>query len=576
MILSAETKPLKIFIGWDSREDIAYQVAKYSIEDRASVPVEIIPLKQKLLRKEGLYTRAVDTMASTEFTFTRFLIPELMEFDGWALFIDCDFVALADVKLLFDQIDDKYAVMCAHHDYTPKETVKMDGQVQHMYPRKNWSSMMLVNCGHPSNQALTKELVNDPKIGGAYLHRFSWLKDEEVGEISHEWNWLVGWYKEPEDGSPKFLHYTEGGPWFEKYATCEYNHEWYIAQTRYLNQQLEQLYKKLNQEKVVDVDDLSLTDQKKNLLMLTLQNLIDPDEKVYSTKKEIKRLKEESMGVKVAAIAPSREDFNLSGKGHAYDPYLQDFILGSGGRIGEWDYENQDDTTLVIRGLGGKSQKALKHCLDNNRDFYAIDTGYIQPGSKKEYHRVTFNGLQNTDPLIPRDDDRLRKLNFKPGEYKTGRKILVCPPSEKVMKFYGKDLTEWMENTLAEIRAQTDRPIEIRLKPSRTDRVTNNSIYQALADDVHCLVTYNSIAATEAFLFGIPAIALAPNAASTVCNTSLSEINALNKPNYETQLALARHLSYCQFTSKELRDGTAWRILNESRQLLEFSSQQEQ
>ena len=575
MTLSVETKPLKIFIGWDSREDIAYQVAKHSIEELASVPVEIIPLKQKQLRKEGWYNRPVDTLASTEFTFTRFLIPELTNFDGWALFIDCDFVALADVKLLFDQADDRYAVMCAQHDYTPKETVKMDGQVQHIYPRKNWSSMMLINCSHPSNKKCTKELVNHETTTGAYLHRFSWLTDDEIGKISHEWNWLVGWYTEPKDGKPKFLHYTEGGPWFDKYAKCEYNHEWYIVQAKYLNQQLDYVNKKLNEEKIIEIKDLSLSDQKKNLLTLTLQNLVDPEEKVYSTKKEIKKLKEESMGVKVAAIAPSREDFNLSGKGHAYDPYLQDFILGSGGRIGEWDYENQENTTLVIRGLGGKSQKAIKHCIDNSRDFYAIDTGYIQPSTKKEYHRVTFNGLQNTGPLIPRGDDRLKKLNFRPGEYKTGKKILICPPSEKVMKFYGKDLSQWMQNTLAEIKAHTDRPVEVRLKPSRTDRVTNNSIYQALADDVYCLVTYNSIAATEAFLFGVPAIALAPNAASTVCNTSLSEINTLNKPNYDTQIALARHLSYCQFTSKELRDGTAWRILNESRELLEFSSQQE-
>ena len=93
--MSEEIKPLKIYIGWDSREDIAYQVAKHSIEKHSSVPVEIIPIKQKQLRKEGIYNRPVDALASTEFTFTRFLIPELMEFDGWALFIDCDFVAFS-------------------------------------------------------------------------------------------------------------------------------------------------------------------------------------------------------------------------------------------------------------------------------------------------------------------------------------------------------------------------------------------------------------------------------------------------------------------------------------------------
>lgn len=227
-------KKLKIFIGWDSREDIAYQVARHSIIKHSSVPVEIIPLKQKDLRKSGIYTRDVDLLASTEFTFTRFLIPELCDFDGWALFIDCDFVALDDVAKLFEQCDDRYAIMCAQHDYTPSETTKMDGQVQHLYPRKNWSSMMLMNCSHPSNKKLTKELVNDKDIDGKYLHRFSWLTDEEIGKVSHEWNWLIGWYNEPRDGTPKFLHYTEGGPWFTEYQDCEHSNEWYKAEREYL------------------------------------------------------------------------------------------------------------------------------------------------------------------------------------------------------------------------------------------------------------------------------------------------------------------------------------------------------
>lgn len=237
--MNEEIKPLKIYIGWDSREDIAYQVAKLSIENLSSVPVEVIPLRQKTLRKEELYWREVDKLASTEFTFTRFLIPELMEFDGWALFIDCDFVFLDDVKKIFDQADDQYAIMCAQHNYEPKEHTKMDGQQQHIYPRKNWSSMMLINCGHPSNKKVTKEFVNDPHKTGAYLHRFSWLKDEEIGELSHEWNWLVGWYQEPEDGNPKALHYTEGGPWFEEYRDCDYANEWYKVERQYLYNLLE-------------------------------------------------------------------------------------------------------------------------------------------------------------------------------------------------------------------------------------------------------------------------------------------------------------------------------------------------
>ena len=122
--------------------------------------------------------------------------------------------------------------MCVQHDYTPKPGIKMDGQKQTQYPRKNWSSMVLYNCGHPSNEKLSVDLVNNPNYDGKYFHRFSWLKDEEIGKLSHEWNWLVGWYKEPEDGQPSAIHYTEGGPWFKNYRNCEYGDVWkkYLAE----------------------------------------------------------------------------------------------------------------------------------------------------------------------------------------------------------------------------------------------------------------------------------------------------------------------------------------------------------
>ena len=216
---------MKVFVGYDTREDIAYQVCKHSIKSKQP-NASVRPLKQQELRDAGWYTRGIDKLASTEFTFTRFLIPELCNFKGWALFMDCDMILKTDIKELFDQADDQYAVMCVQHDYSPSATTKMDGQQQTVYPRKNWSSVMLFNCGHKSNQALTQDLVNNPDVTGAYLHRFSWLKDKEVGELSPEWNWLVGHYKEPEDGTPKLIHYTEGGPWFENYRNCEYHQDW--------------------------------------------------------------------------------------------------------------------------------------------------------------------------------------------------------------------------------------------------------------------------------------------------------------------------------------------------------------
>ena len=216
---------MKVFVGYDTREDIAWQVCKHSIISK-NKNVDVKPLKLNELREKGWYKRDADKLGSTEFTFSRFLIPELCNFNGWAVFMDCDMILTTDIKELFDQADDKYAVMCVQHDYTPKEGVKMDGQTQTLYPRKNWSSMVLWNCGHPSNKKIDMELVNDPNTTGKYLHRFSWLKDEEIGSLSHEWNWLVGWYKQPQDGNPKLIHYTEGGPWFENYRECEFADLW--------------------------------------------------------------------------------------------------------------------------------------------------------------------------------------------------------------------------------------------------------------------------------------------------------------------------------------------------------------
>lgn len=216
---------LKVFIGWDSREDIAYQVAKQSILNQTKTAVDIIPVRQKDLRDAGIYLRDHDELASTEFSLTRFLVPYMCNYSGWALFVDCDILLLEDLQQLFDLADDKYALMCVKHNYTPKQTTKMDGKKQHLYPRKNWSSVMLFNCGHPSNKKLSSGVVNSETP--QYLHRMSWLHDDEIGDLPLAWNYLVGWYNEKDDVAPKLLHYTEGGPWFSEYKNCEYSEEWY-------------------------------------------------------------------------------------------------------------------------------------------------------------------------------------------------------------------------------------------------------------------------------------------------------------------------------------------------------------
>lgn len=213
----------KVFVGYTSYQDVVYQVAKHSIE-RLSPDVECRPIVQHALRDLGIYTRPHDKNGTTEFSITRFLTPWLAGYKGWVLFCDNDVLALTDVNELFDQADDRYAVMCAKHNHTPQEGVKLDGQKQTIYPRKNWSSVVLWNCGHPKNQQITPELINE--VSPLFLHRFLWLESDEIGEFSHEWNWLVDWYKEPQDGTPKFLHYTEGGPYFKNYQDVDYADLW--------------------------------------------------------------------------------------------------------------------------------------------------------------------------------------------------------------------------------------------------------------------------------------------------------------------------------------------------------------
>jgi lipopolysaccharide biosynthesis glycosyltransferase len=568
--LNEEVKPLKIYIGWDSREDIAYQVAKLSIEKHASVPVEIVPLKQHSLRKEGLYWREIDKLASTEFTFTRFLIPELNKFQGWALFIDCDFVFLDDVKKLFDQADNKYAIMCAQHEYTPKKGVKMDGQQQTSYPRKNWSSMMLINCAHTDNQCMTKEFVNDIKKTGAYLHRFSWLNDSKIGKLSHEWNWLVGWYKEPDDGSPRALHYTEGGPWFDHYYNCEYAAEYYRVERNYLNNIIKNQYDSINdlKKEPKTVDNLTLAEHLKEPIKALTYASIDPAGKYYGYTEEhamqIIQNKFAQGKLSKAAAIDSEGGINYTSKGLKYDEYLQAFMLGCNGTLSDWDSEKNKTNPLIIRGLGGGSRKAIQHCWETGRTFYAIDTGYFgNAGSKsKIWHRITKDALQNTGPIIERPGDRLIKYKYR--KFKDGNKILLVPPSDKVMQLFGQlDPEIWVENTKTELQKYTDRPIEIRLKPNRSERISTMPLESALADNVHCLITYNSIAALEALMFGVPAIALGPNCATVLCNTKLHEIENVNKPTEDEMYALVKHLSYCQFTREEMMNGYAWNIVNE-------------
>jgi hypothetical protein len=224
--------PLRVFIGFDGREAEAYRVAEASLRKHASVPVTVTPLNVDRLAESGLLRRPTDrrggiydlhsnARASTDFHASRFLVPHLAQ-TGVALFIDCDMVFLADVAELFEQADPQYAVQVVKHQQPQRETMKMDGQAQLHYARKNWSSVCLWNVDHPANRRLSLQDVNERP--GRDLHAFFWLHDSEIGNVTRDWNWLVGVQEKPI--RPKLAHYTLGTPDMVGDENCAYPNYW--------------------------------------------------------------------------------------------------------------------------------------------------------------------------------------------------------------------------------------------------------------------------------------------------------------------------------------------------------------
>lgn len=213
---------IRIFIGYDPREKIAYHTLVQSIIENSSVPVSITPIAKKHFL--NIYQRTRTVKESTEFSLTRFLTPYLSGFNGWSVFMDCDMIVTSDIKNLWDLRDEQYAVMCVKHDYTPSSKRKFLGQLQTAYPKKNWSSVMLFNNAKCSS--LTPEVVQHED--GLFLHQFKWLDSEDlIGEIPHTWNFLVGEEEKLQNNElPDLIHYTLGGPYFDDYKGCDYEEVW--------------------------------------------------------------------------------------------------------------------------------------------------------------------------------------------------------------------------------------------------------------------------------------------------------------------------------------------------------------
>jgi hypothetical protein len=252
------------------------------------------------------------------------------------------------------------------------------------------------------------------------------------------------------------------------------------------------------------------------------------------------------------------------------DEYVNMFAQGENIRptaLESWRYDSSTDP-LVIRGI--MKHKIIKQCWRDNRKFRYMDSGYLgnkqslnNPNGWKWWHRIVDNNLQHST-VIARPDDRWKKLGYQLQPRRHGSKILIAAPDEKPCVFYGISLQQWLDDTIATVKKHTDREIVIRQRnPNRQTRVNNN--LESALQDVHAVITYNSIAATESIIEGVPAFTLAPcNAAAPVANQSLETIDQPFWPDQDLRYAWVCHLAYGQFHINELKDGTAWKILEEN------------
>ena len=207
-----------IVVGFDQKESVAYHTFVQSVIEKSTIPTRFMPLSIRSLTNY----KETHKDGSNDFIYSRFLVPYLMNFNGWAIYADGDMVCLEDIKKLWDLRDDKFAVQVVKHDYKTKVKSKYWGNKNEDYPRKNWSSVIVWNCQHPKNKILTPDFISEKE--GSFLHRFSWLEDIEIGELPKTWNWLALEYKEKKNLD--LIHYTLGTPCFKEYSNKSLSEFW--------------------------------------------------------------------------------------------------------------------------------------------------------------------------------------------------------------------------------------------------------------------------------------------------------------------------------------------------------------
>lgn len=314
------------------------------------------------------------------------------------------------------------------------------------------------------------------------------------------------------------------------------------------------------------LDSTDFTARYKRLFQTVEMLSLDP-KNVYgqASFEKLKKMIEHNHPKKVIGISDPEEYENHPD--YKFDKVVAAFVQGCGGQLSPWRDIESKRNPIALRSI--VKTPIMDTCRAQGRDFYYIDTGYFGNwGKGKTYHRIVKNAMQHLGPIIDRPDDRFLRTNtnlvsFKSQKKKNkGSRILICPPSEKAMRCgWGLDLDQWLTSTMDQLSAHTDRQIIVREKKIRHERQVHDTIWEALADDVYCVVTYNSIAAVEALIAGKPVFALGPNAAHHFACNDLAEIENPLIPDDEEVRRFFCHLAYCQFTKAEMLNGEAWAML---------------
>ncbi len=527
----------RVFIGVEPGEQEAAELCRWSILEHSTLPVQVEFLLPETLKNNSIFSK--ESNNNSDLSYCKFFVPYLSDYRGLAIYCSADMIWQIDIREVFRHEDSRMSLHYVRHD-VPKFS----------------NDLLLFNCSHEDCTKLTDKNINTKSLDWLVQHK--WCGTNNISTLNFDYNWIVGINQAPDDGTPKILHFALEKPWGkDANLGVPYGAVWAMAKQQYKDSLIIPPAPSAFETVPAEI---------KQIFEAILKYRVDPECSYYDVTFEDVKMKLEKLNnnaaVAIEADTADESSDKLLNKGQDYDPFLKSFIQGSGGQISTWDKKKDSVVPAVFRGV--TKRKHMEACKEASRDFYYIDTGYIGNVRKKTYHRITKNDMQYLGPVIHRPRDRLAATGVGPRKFRPGRNILLAPPSQKLLMCYGIDLDTWLQDTIDNLRLYTDREIIVRNKASRSVRQSTDTMEMALEKDVHCLVTFSSIAAVEAILCGKPAITLGPSIANCITSTSLKEIEKPYIPALDEVEEWLAHVAYCQFTEYEMRDGTAWKILNDT------------